>query len=67
MVFKTAYAWGLRRNEVRMLDESTDDDLLARLHVRADPDGELGIALEAFVHRARSYVYRSSRIGGCVS
>jgi hypothetical protein len=35
-----------------MLDEAADEDLLPRLHVRADPNCELGVALETIVHRA---------------
>ena len=33
-----------------MLDRREEEDLLARLDVRAHPDDELGVALEAFVH-----------------
>src|SRR4051812_6563526 len=41
-----------RTNELGVLDEAVDEDLLPRLHVCADADGELRVPLEAFVHRA---------------
>jgi hypothetical protein len=41
-------------DEIGMLDEPVDEHLLPGLHVRADADGELRVALEAFVHAARS-------------
>src|SRR6185437_15038433 len=40
-----------RAPELYVLDHGTDEDLLPRLHVRADTDGKLRIAFEAFVHR----------------
>ena len=48
-----AGAVGLARDgsrEIVMLDGREEEDLLTRLDVRAHPDGELGVALEAFVH-----------------
>ena len=56
-----------RANEIGVLDETADEDLLPGLDVGADPHGELRVALEAFVHRRRSYVDRSSRIAACMS
>jgi hypothetical protein len=47
-------AVGLAREgsrEIVMFDGREEEDLLARLDVRAHPDDELGVALEAFVHR----------------
>jgi hypothetical protein len=38
--------------ELVVLDRREEEDLLTGLDVRADPDDELRIALEAFVHRA---------------
>ena len=49
--------------EVGVLDEAVDEDLLSGLHVRADADGKLRVALEAFVHRRRSYVVRFNPSG----
>ena len=45
--------------QLGVLNLGKQKDLLAGLDVGADPDDELRVALEAFVHRARSYVVRS--------
>ena len=37
--------------QVRVLHHREDEDLLPRLHVGSDADGELRVPLEAFVHR----------------
>ena len=38
--------------ELSVLDLREEEDLLAGLDVGADPDDELGVALQAFVHPA---------------
>ena len=63
-------AIGLPRQSTRkvvVLYGGVEKDLLTRLDVRADADDELRVALEAFVHRPRSYVDRSIRLPACAS
>jgi hypothetical protein len=49
---------GQGARELVVLDRRKEEDLLARLDIRADRHDELRVALEAFVHRRRSYVIR---------
>ena len=53
-----------RAHEVGVLDESVDEDLLPVLHVRADADRELGVALEPVAVRAHASCHSSFRISG---
>ena len=53
-----------RADELSMLDEPADEDLLARLHVRADADRKLCVPLEPLAVVAHASCHSSPRISG---
>src|SRR5205823_11947572 len=53
--------------KVVVLDRGVEEDLLTRLHVRADANRKLGVALEAFVHRKDPMWIASIGSPGCAS
>ena len=53
-----------RATELPVLHHRVDEDLLARLHVRADANGELGVALEPLVGGRHASCHSSFRISG---
>src|SRR5581483_5518875 len=51
-------------DELGVLDETVDEDLLSFLHVRADANGQLRVALEPLAVAAHVNCHSSLRISG---